>query len=601
MKNRKFDLVAPAAVLIAAGLTTAPALAGAGGSNACGPFDVAEGEICGDDDNGGCNSDPISFGAGGCSVTIGGEAYAGTDKGAGRDTDWYAVDAIDTDGDGQVTIRSTLSSQFPGVNFIIDVGGGDCSVVGVIGEIGAANDCANIAPAQACVPPGTYVVFVATGNPDGSGIFEGIPCGSGDNEYTVLIECLNTGDDGNICPEIPATCGEGAGPCDSANGTPGCEDEECCTLVCEVDPFCCDTEWDDSCASIQLDVCPQPFDCTCTPAPGAPDNDCPSTPQAVSNGEEVAFDTTNAETNGPFQPECNSAMNDIIIHKDLYYLYQAVSADPITATTCLLAQFDTKIAAYDAGTDASFDCTEVLTNGFIACNEDCDDPDFFSSELNFVPEAGNYYLIRVGGYLGENGPGTLIVSQDALEPIDNDNCADRTEAVDGANEYNNIGANTDGVAHADCQFDGQTYQDVWFNYTASVTGTLTISTCGTADYDTDMAVYSGCDTADCPPGDDLLIACNDDGDGCAGFTSEMVIDITAGQCYKIRVGGWQEGDEGTGTLNLTAEGTGCPCVWDLDGDCDVDSGDLAVLLAAWGAPYGSADLANLLAEWNCEG
>ena len=44
----------------------------------------------------------------------------------------------------------------------------------------------------------------------------------------------------------PTACG--SGPCCEANGTPGCADPGCCATVCAADPFCCDTDWDDSCA-----------------------------------------------------------------------------------------------------------------------------------------------------------------------------------------------------------------------------------------------------------------------------------------------------------------------------------------------------------------
>ena len=43
-------------------------------------------------------------------------------------------------------------------------------------------------------------------------------------------------------------CGPGAGPCSESNGTPGCDDVECCNRVCDLDPFCCDEEWDEFCA-----------------------------------------------------------------------------------------------------------------------------------------------------------------------------------------------------------------------------------------------------------------------------------------------------------------------------------------------------------------
>ena len=50
-------------------------------------------------------------------------------------------------------------------------------------------------------------------------------------------------------------CGPGAGNCCAANGTPSCDDKECCTAVCFIDPFCCDTVWDGNCAAVATDLC----------------------------------------------------------------------------------------------------------------------------------------------------------------------------------------------------------------------------------------------------------------------------------------------------------------------------------------------------------
>lgn len=56
------------------------------------------------------------------------------------------------------------------------------------------------------------------------------------------------------CP--PAACNPDAGSCCTANGSPGCNDIDCCALVCEqIDPFCCDAAWDAICASIASDLC----------------------------------------------------------------------------------------------------------------------------------------------------------------------------------------------------------------------------------------------------------------------------------------------------------------------------------------------------------
>ena len=50
-------------------------------------------------------------------------------------------------------------------------------------------------------------------------------------------------------PVAGAQC-PGEGDCCSANGSPGCEDPECCDTVCALMPTCCTDEWTATCASI---------------------------------------------------------------------------------------------------------------------------------------------------------------------------------------------------------------------------------------------------------------------------------------------------------------------------------------------------------------
>jgi len=51
------------------------------------------------------------------------------------------------------------------------------------------------------------------------------------------------------------SCGAGNGSCFLPDGTAGCEDSDCCQSVCEVDPFCCLTEWDQVCADAVPERC----------------------------------------------------------------------------------------------------------------------------------------------------------------------------------------------------------------------------------------------------------------------------------------------------------------------------------------------------------
>ncbi len=137
----------------------------------------------------------------------------------------------------------------------------------------------------------------------------------------------------------------------------------------------------------------------------------------------------------------------------------------------------------------------------------------------------------------------------------NDDCEDSIPIFDGETDFSTIGATTDGANHGFCQY-GQTH-DIWYDYTATCTGALTVATCGAADYDTDIVIYSGCEMP-CPPGTGHLWGCSDNALGCSSG-SMLVVAVTEGSCYKIRVGGEYDNDQGTGTLSLT-------CAPNLPGD-----------------------------------
>lgn len=93
---------------------------------------------------------------------------------------------------------------------------------------------------------------------------------------------------------------------------------------------------------------------------------------------------------------------------------------------------------------------------------------------------------------------------------------------------------------------------VWYRFNG--TGDLvTISTCDDADYDSKIIVYTSA------IGDGSDLACltgNDDGAGCGGFTSELVITSNPGTIYFIYVTGF--GTE-TGNFNLTVSCDPDPC------------------------------------------
>jgi len=83
-----------------------------------------------------------------------------------------------------------------------------------------------------------------------------------------------------------------------------------------------------------------------------------------------------------------------------------------------------------------------------------------------------------------------------------------------------------------------------YAWTPATTGRYTLSTCNIANFDTRIAVLSGCAAG-------TVVACNDDGDGCSAFTSILAADVVGGTRYYIVLGGYSEADVGTGTLSIT--------------------------------------------------
>jgi subtilisin-like proprotein convertase family protein len=99
------------------------------------------------------------------------------------------------------------------------------------------------------------------GNDDSCGLQSSVSwCSEAGETYLILVHGfggqtgpfdLTVTDSGVACAE-PVACQRCPGNgdcCDPAgNGSPSCNDEECCNLVCACDSFCCDVEWDSNCA-----------------------------------------------------------------------------------------------------------------------------------------------------------------------------------------------------------------------------------------------------------------------------------------------------------------------------------------------------------------
>jgi len=240
------------------------------------------------------------------------------------------------------------------------------------------------------------------------------------------------------------------------------------------------------------------------------------------------------------------------------------------------------------------------------------------------------------------------VRLDAIPLPSNDECASALPVGDGSVAFDTVGATNSSpfppISCNDGNFQTLT-NDLWYLYTAPCTGLVTISTCGSASFDTRILVYAA---GACPAAATPVIACDDNSAGCANGTSLVTFPAIQGTGYLVRLGGINA--TGTGTLGIScapfcpdldsdgicdgddncpsvanpgqADGDGdsvgdacdnCPlasnplqedanrngigdaceapaCPADFSGDGTVDGADLGTLLAAWGTPNPQADL-----------
>jgi hypothetical protein len=141
---------------------------------------------------------------------------------------------------------------------------------------------------------------------------------------------------------------------------------------------------------------------------------------------------------------------------------------------------------------------------------------------------------------------TMLLAASLLSAVvsaQTDDCSNPTN-ISGTGGY---AFNTNGASDSAFSPCAGLGRDVFWNWTATTTENVTISTCG-ASFDTTLAAYNG---ADCPSGN--AISCNDDS---CGLQSSISISVVAGSVYLIQVGSWNGGSSGSGTLDISSGGGG---------------------------------------------
>jgi len=256
---------------------------------------------------------------------------------------------------------------------------------------------------------------------------------------------------------------------------------------------------------------------------------------ATAIGLGTVFGTTGgAGTDG--SASCGSGTPDV------WYSFVAPCSGILAVNSCG-SNYDT-IVSLHSGCPGSF-------GNELGCDDDCDGVPCFAYDSCFTANvvAGNTYWIRVSGFSGQTGDFALNLS---FAPPANDASCNASLVYQGATDYSNCGATTDGPA--DCS----AFADVWFVHEATCTGFLTVSLCGSA-YDTYLGIYPYAGGT-CPPISGSVVVCEDD-DFVCGLQSHVVLPTSVGEAYFIRVGGWN-GSTGEGVLNLYCGECG------YDTDCD---------------------------------
>ena len=246
----------------------------------------------------------------------------------------------------------------------------------------------------------------------------------------------------------------------------------------------------------------------------------------ISEVTNLPFDTTQATQDGP---------HHCLYSPNLWYCYTASCTGEVTVSL-LGSSFDTMLAVYD---DCNCDHTE---DTLIECNDDT--ADSRQSKIVFDAIAGNQYLIEVGGYALETGQGVLTVSCEGVTPppASKDDCENAKEISDIKDmPFDTTNATFDGSGLC------MTSPNIWYCYTATCSGDVTVSLAGST-FDTMLAVYDGCE---CYPTSNDLIECNDDAGN--SYQSAITFVATEGKQYLIEVGGYGS-EKGEGLLTISCQG-----------------------------------------------
>ncbi|MDX2130741.1 MAG: M12 family metallo-peptidase [Planctomycetota bacterium] len=271
----------------------------------------------------------------------------------------------------------------------------------------------------------------------------------------------------------------------------------------------------------------------------------------TTSGSDPYTSNNNNTLLSQFRSEWN-AVNGAIL-RDVAHLFTGREIDGNIIGTAYVGQVCDLPNAYgfsQSDFSSSFSCVTDLTAHEVGHNWDANHCTCTSSTMNPSITCTNTFqnsttpnsITDINAY--ENSVGCLT-SRSGIPA--NNMCTSATRVRFNGNwTGSNVGATTDG-GETTCGDEGGGLFDVWWVVTPPVSGTVTLSTCGSS-FDTVLSVFD-----DCPGGVDDLVACNDDIGNTVcpsnGLNSQLTFSAVGGSTYYIRVAGFN-GATGSITLNV---------------------------------------------------
>jgi hypothetical protein len=274
----------------------------------------------------------------------------------------------------------------------------------------------------------------------------------------------------------------------------------------------------------------------CAPrACAQPANDLCANAIAIANGL-TSGNNIGATASHPVEP-CGG-----VVSNDVWYVYTAPCTGLASVGTCApgSATFDTVLTVWNGNGGCCALNVVNCSDDFPGCG--------LASKVEFFVQAGKAYYISIGGYGGASGTFTLNLTciYWGVVLVGNNNCANAAPIVEHVSIADcNIGASAGfGEPLAPCAPNDA---DVWYVFTASTTGSYTVTTCHlSTTFDTVLAAWAG--TCAAP----ILLACNDDSCGPPSGSTRSTLSFStlAGTTVRISVGGFN-GATGDFVLTVT--------------------------------------------------